>query len=87
MQEVREEIRRIMAEVLSVSESEVDAAERLQDLPGIESIKVLRVVTKIEIRYKIELDEQVVFSIKTLDELCARVTELRSGGASVARTA
>jgi acyl carrier protein len=54
----------------------------LTALPGIESITVLRIVTRIEQRYDIELQDTVVFQIKTFGELCGMVRGEVAGKAS-----
>ena len=38
---------------------------------------MLRIITKIETQYGIELDEQVVFNIGTLEQLVAEVVRLQ----------
>lgn len=41
----------------------------IRDLPGIESMKVLRIISKIERQFGVELSDQVVFNIGTYGEL------------------
>lgn len=41
----------------------------IRDLPGIESMKVLRIISKIERQFGVELSDEVVFNIGTYGEL------------------
>lgn len=87
MEEIRTSVRRIIADTLAVTEEAVESSDSLQQLPGVDSIKVLRIITKVEARYGVELDEQLVFNIKTLGELCTQVAELRAAKLPAAATA
>lgn len=76
-EDIQREIAQIIGRVLEVGEAGIEGSTALRELPGIESIKVLRIITKIETQYGVELDEQVVFNIGTLDELVAEVVRLQ----------
>ncbi len=45
----------------------------LRDIPGIESLKFLRVILCVEEHYGIELEEKVVFSVNTLEDIAVAV--------------
>jgi len=44
----------------------------LRDIPGIESLKILRIILREE-HYDIELEEQVVFSVETIENIAVAV--------------
>jgi len=48
----------------------------LRDIPGIESLKILRIILRIEEHYDIELEEQVVFSVETIENIAVAVANL-----------
>lgn len=48
----------------------------LRDLPGADSMKMLRVVAKLERRWDVEFEDEEIFAVKTVDEL---VTLVRKG--------
>jgi acyl carrier protein len=63
------DIRSIVADVLHVPEAEVRGGSELRVLPGMDSVKILRIVTRIERAHGIELEEDVVFKVQTLEDL------------------
>jgi acyl carrier protein len=67
--DVGQDIRSIVAEVLRIPEAEVRQGADLRGLPGMDSVKILRIVTRIERRHGIELEEDVVFNVETLADL------------------
>jgi len=69
------DVRAIVADVLKVSESELPGSADLRALPGIDSVKILRIVTRLEQRHDIELSEDVVFKLVTLQDLEALVRD------------
>jgi acyl carrier protein len=77
-EQVSPEITEIICGVLELDPGLLQASTLLRELPGVESIKVLRIITRIEARYAVELDEQVVFNVGTLDELVQEVVKARA---------
>jgi acyl carrier protein len=73
---ITNEIQSLFCSSLNLSASQVEVTENLRELPGIESIKVLRIVAKIEKKYDIELDDDVVFRTNTIEEIAQAVTRL-----------
>ena len=63
------EVRRIVCEQLGVADAIVTEADEIRELPGVESIKILRAITRIEARFGIELEDEVVFQVQTFREL------------------
>jgi acyl carrier protein len=53
----------------------------IRDLPGIESMKVLRIISKIERQFGVELSDDVVFNIGTYGELSNALDSARSEAA------
>lgn len=78
------EVRRIICGVLALEEGTIAGTTPLRELPGVESIKVLRIITQIEARFAIELDEQIVFNIGTFGELVDEVEKLCAAAAEPA---
>lgn len=83
--DIESTLKDIIITVLENPVEHIGADTELTALPGIESIKVLRIVTRIEQRYDIELQDTVVFQIKTFGELCGLVREEVAGPARARR--
>jgi acyl carrier protein len=45
----------------------------LKQLPGADSVRLLRVVAKVERRYDVEFEDEDIFRVRTADELAALV--------------
>ncbi|WP_409180777.1 acyl carrier protein [Amycolatopsis sp. VS8301801F10] len=69
----REEIAAATAETLAgelkIPASDIAAGDVLRDLPGADSMKMLRVVSKLERRWDVEFEDEQIFAVKTVDEL------------------
>jgi acyl carrier protein len=70
---IRETIVAFICDELRVSPEELSDATDLRELPGAESVKILRVVAKIERAFQIELDDEIVFRVESLGELVQAV--------------
>ena len=53
----------------------------IRELPGIESMKVLRIITKIERQFQIEMDDEVVFNMGTFGDLVSALDRARAEAA------
>jgi acyl carrier protein len=53
----------------------------IRELPGIESMKVLRIITKIERQFQIEMDDEVVFNMGTYGDLVNALDRARAEAA------
>jgi acyl carrier protein len=84
VQEIENTMKEIIVKELGNPLERLDSDTEFATLPGIESIKVLRMVTRIEQRWDIELQDTVVFQIKTFGELRDLVIREISGRESVA---
>ncbi|GHF69652.1 acyl carrier protein [Amycolatopsis bartoniae] len=65
-----QELRAELAAVLECRPDEVDLAERLTELPGIDSAKLVSVVVACEKRWEVALDEEELFDVRTGQDLC-----------------
>lgn len=59
----------IVAAELGRSPSELSPGTDLRGVEGADSIKVLRIVAKIEQAYDVELEDDEIFGLKTIDEV------------------
>jgi len=79
----REKIVEVIAEYLAtelkISTTEISGTDVLKELPGADSMKLLRVVSKLERQWDIEFDDEAIFSVKTVEELVALVEKHVSG--------
>lgn len=62
---------------LGVPQLELAPDTVIRELPGIESMKVLRIISKIEHQFGVELDDEVVFNIGTFGELTGALDRAR----------
>jgi len=66
-------IKEILCRELSIEPQLITYKMGLREIPGIESLKFLRVILCVEEHYGIELEEKVVFSINTLEDIAVAV--------------
>ncbi|GHI04054.1 hypothetical protein AQI88_07770 [Streptomyces cellostaticus] len=62
-----------LATELEVSPSDIDLHDVLKGLPGADSMKLLRVVSKLERRWDAEFDDEAIFAAETVDDLITLV--------------
>jgi acyl carrier protein len=55
-----------------------ESATVIRELPGIESMKVLRIISKIERQFGVELDDDVVFNVGTFGDLVGALDKARA---------
>jgi acyl carrier protein len=79
---IEEVARAILCKELDLPPEEVTAERDIRELPGVQSIKILRAVTRIEAHYDIELDDEAVFEVKSLAELAALIEPKLARGAA-----
>ncbi|GAA0639942.1 hypothetical protein GCM10010174_72590 [Kutzneria viridogrisea] len=79
----REQIASVTAEYLAtelkISADGISGADVLRDLPGADSMKLLRVVSKLERQWDVEFEDEAIFAVKTVDELVALVEKSVGG--------
>ncbi|MEU5536132.1 acyl carrier protein [Streptomyces sp. NPDC020362] len=73
----REQIAAITTEFiateLEISPSDIDIYDVLKGLPGADSMKLLRVVSKLERHWNAEFDDEAIFAAETVDDLITLV--------------
>ncbi|WP_433281208.1 acyl carrier protein [Pseudonocardia xinjiangensis] len=70
----------IVAEVLGVAAADLRTDTDLRTVEGADSIKVLRIIAKIEQRYDIELEDEDVFGVSTVEQVSDVVSAALDGG-------
>jgi len=68
-----------LATELKIPATGISGADVLRELPGADSMKMLRVVSKLERRWDVEFDDEAIFAVKTVDELVLLVEKSVSG--------
>ncbi len=69
-------IKKTVQSVLKFPDNVIGSTTDLRDLPGVESIKILRIVASLEKEFGIRLDDQVVFRVSTIEGLAHEVSKL-----------
>ncbi len=72
--DVGTEIRRIFADIMEIHESRVAMDVPLADL-GVDSLMALEVIARIEKKYRIEIPEEAIERVRTLNDTLALVHE------------
>jgi acyl carrier protein len=62
-----------LAAELGISTSDIGDADLLRELPTVDSMRMLRVVSKLEREFDVEFDDEAIFAATTVDELVALV--------------
>jgi acyl carrier protein len=62
---------------LGLPPGRIDPALPLSELPGADSVKLVRVVSRLERLYDLEFEDDDVFAVKTADDLVALVDRQR----------
>jgi len=74
--EIESRVKEILCRELKLGPEQVTETTNLRELPGIESIKILRIITFVESHYDIELEDQVIFKIETIRDTATAVRNL-----------
>lgn len=78
---VVDEIRARVGKELSLDTDRVAADTVLKNLPGADSVRLLRVVAQVERSYDVEFEDEDVFRVRTPQELAELVVrQLTDGG-------
>lgn len=72
-----EEIKKMLADELEISESEITPETKLKGNLGITSVEFVDIAMTIEEEYGVELNEDKLRKIKTVGELCDYVQSLK----------
>jgi acyl carrier protein len=78
VEDVRATIVGFICDELKLPAEQIADSTNLRELPGAESVKILRVIARIEHAFAIELDDEIVFRVERLDELVRAVSALTS---------
>lgn len=76
--DIEQTISRLVSEELKLPMAELQADTNLRELPGVESIRVLRIIARLERTYDVELEDELVFRVQTLGQLADAIRKLRS---------
>jgi acyl carrier protein len=76
MDELEDTIRAAVCTELKLPSPRVSSTTNLRELPGMDSVKVLRIIARIERAHDIELDDEVVFGVSTIGEIADAIREL-----------
>lgn len=72
------EIIQIISTELGIPAEELTSDVRLRSLPGMESMKVLSIILKVEKKYGIELPDDATFRLETVGQFLDLVQSLRN---------
>jgi acyl carrier protein len=73
---IEEVVRRYVCEELRVSPEAIGVDEDLREVRGAESVKLLRIVARLERHYDVELDEEDVFRVSSIEQMAELLTRL-----------
>ena len=76
-QDIGQTITSLVSEELKIPIEQISPATNLRELPGVESIKVLRIIAKLERVYDVELEDELVFQVKSIQELADAIQKLQ----------
>ncbi len=73
IRDIQTTIKGIICRELQIAPQVITDQSSLRQIPGIESLKFLRVILRVEEYYEIELEETVVFGVDTLNDIAVAV--------------
>jgi acyl carrier protein len=74
-QEIVEQVRSIAAEETGIPVEQLSPELDLRKVEGVDSVKVLRVVARIERDYDVELSDEQVFAFESVSDVADAVVE------------
>ena len=69
LKEIETKLKEIICGELKLDPQTTSEKTNLREIPGIESIKILRIVVLIEKHYGVELEDQVIFQAETIGDI------------------
>ncbi len=72
-EEITTSVIEIVADVLGCDAADLAPDSDLRTVEGADSIRVLRIIAKIEQRYDVELDDADVFAVSTVEQVATVV--------------
>jgi acyl carrier protein len=76
MEALEDTIRMAVCTELKLPLSRVSNTTNLRELPGMDSVRVLRIIAKIERAHDVELDDEIVFGVGTVEDIAAAIRDL-----------
>ena len=73
---IKRVIKGVISDELKLDTQTLTDSTNLRAIPSIESIKILRIIVRVEEHYDIELEDQVVFNVETIDDIAGAVHKL-----------
>jgi acyl carrier protein len=73
--EIQVVIRGMVAQELKVPPDAIAGDSDIRELPNVDSVKLVRAVARIERHFDIELEDDDVLNVKTIDEITRLVQE------------
>jgi acyl carrier protein len=77
---VADRLREMAAAELKIAPADIAGDAVLKQLPGADSVRLMRIVARAEREFDLEFDDEDIFKVRTLDELVGLV--LGQGAAS-----
>lgn len=62
-------VRQLLAEELKLEPASIGDTSDVRALPGVDSVKIVRVVAKIERSYGLEFDDDDIFQLVTIEDI------------------
>lgn len=76
VRDIEDTIRGFVCQELKVTPDQVADTTDILELSGSESIKLLRIVSRIERQYDVELEDEQVFGVRTVQQMVDVVQKL-----------
>lgn len=76
---VREGVRGQIAAELKIAPADIADDAVLKQLPGADSVRLMRIVALVERDYQIEFEDKDIFAIRTFDELVGLILSQSAG--------
>ena len=80
MNELRRSICEIISKELNIAPALLEKNVNLREIGSVDSINLVRVIARIEDQFDVELDDDVVFKVTTVDDLVNAVSALKENG-------
>jgi acyl carrier protein len=77
---IADRLREMAATELKIAPADITGDAVLKQLPGADSVRLMRIVARAEREFDLEFDDEDIFKVRTLNELVDLV--LRQGAAS-----
>lgn len=78
-QQIISGVTEIVARELGISVEELDPTTDLRMIEGADSVKVLRMIAKIEREYDVELEDEDVFGVTCIHEIAKIINSMCTG--------